>query len=574
MSVHDWLYDISRHVWPYAANHLWQTTVACCLAMVAIFFLKRESARARYAVWVIISLKFALPSAVLVALFGLNGFRLKSFAAQTGPVENSGPVWSGFFDIADLPTNGQTGQTHSEIYCLLTVLWLVGFACVLTRWLRKRAAFSHLLHSSRVIAMDRESAALRRVTSWLRARSDIELIVAPEIVEPGVWRIFRPAIVLPENMAGQLSDPELESVLMHEVIHIQRRDNLVASLQMILCAIFWFHPLIWIIDRKMLSDREQACDQEVCRLGGQSAVYAASLLKVLRFCIGFRMAGVSSAVGSNLKRRIEEIMGNEVEKKSAPGQRAFVVTVALAIMVFSVATGVMSRDRFFAEQASKKQEGIKGGVQGSVPGRVPARLLSGAGGAIVGDSGIASDGTQDHSRFEITMQSENVNVNEELKNAAEISLPFDNNDQPPVIITEARMKAVKASSVYRKHGNDPVYWGDLYAVDASLTLVNNSSQRVKRVWLVFSCDKAGPVGQPTAHLLMEPGTTIQIEHREWRGLGDPSSFSVKVGEVLFEDGDRWPEYLPAGTVVTPPPPPPPPPIELKRGRSLIRPPRQ
>jgi beta-lactamase regulating signal transducer with metallopeptidase domain len=136
-------------------------------------------------------------------------------------------------------------------------------------------------------------------------------------------------------MSGQLSDPELESVLMHEVIHIQRRDNLVASLQMILCSVFWFHPLIWIIDRKMLSDREQACDREVCLLGGQSAVYAASLLKVLRFCVGFRMAGVSSAVGSNLKRRIEAIMGNKVETRYAPRHRAFVVTIALAVIVRS-----------------------------------------------------------------------------------------------------------------------------------------------------------------------------------------------------------------------------------------------
>ena len=248
MSFHDWLYDISRSVWPGAANHLWQTTLACGLAMVAIFCLNRESARARYALWMIISLKFALPSTLLVALFGLNGLRLNSYAEQTGPVQPSGPIGIRFFDIAGLPTNAQPGQTHSEIYCLLTVVWLAGFGFVMTRWLRKRAEFSHLLRSSRIVAMDRESAALRRVTGWLRARDDIELIVAPETVDPGVWRIFRPVIILPENMSGELSEPELEAVLMHEVIHIQRRDNLVASLQMILCSIFWFHPLIWLVD--------------------------------------------------------------------------------------------------------------------------------------------------------------------------------------------------------------------------------------------------------------------------------------------------------------------------------------
>jgi beta-lactamase regulating signal transducer with metallopeptidase domain len=561
MSFHDWLYDLSRSAWPGAANHLWQTTLACGLAMVAIFFLNRESARARYAVWIIISLKFVLPSTLLVALFGLNEIRLDSYAELTGPVQDSRPLGIGFFDITDLPTNGLPGQTHSEIYCLLTVVWLAGFVFVLTRWLRKQAEFSHLLRSSRVVAMDRESAALRRVTGWLRARSDIELIVGPETVAPGVWRIFRPAIVLPQNMSGHFSDPELESVLMHEVIHIQRRDNLLASLHMILCSVFWFHPLIWIVDRKMLSDREKACDQEVCRLGGQSAVYATSLLKVLRFCMGFRMAGVSSAGGSNLKRRIEEIMDNEVEKKSVPRQRVFVVTVALAITVFSVAAGVTSRDRLFAEQASDKREGSKGSVRGG-PGGVPAGSLNGAGGGLVGVSGMAVDGTA----FNLTIETRTLseNVGEDLKNALEISLPFDNDDEQPVIITEARMKTVKASSIYKKEGNDMVYWTDQYAVAASLTLVNNSSKRVKRVHLVFSCDHAGPVGIATDPLDMQPGATIQIAQRDWGGLGDPSSFSVRVGEVDFEDGHRWPVFRPDETDVTPLPPPPPP-IERRRG---------
>jgi hypothetical protein len=158
MSFHDWLYDISRNLWPSAANHLWQTSLVCGLAMVAILFLNRESARARYAVWMIISLKFALPSTLLVAIFGLNGMRLYPVAEHTGLVQDSGPIGIGFFDIAVLPTNGHPGQTHSEIYCLLTVVWLAGFAFVLTRWLLKRAGF-HICYARRVVPMDRESAA-------------------------------------------------------------------------------------------------------------------------------------------------------------------------------------------------------------------------------------------------------------------------------------------------------------------------------------------------------------------------------------------------------------------------------
>ena len=59
-------------------------------------------------------------------------------------------------------------------------------------------------------------------------------------------------------------------------------------------------------------------------------------------------------------------MGNELEKRYAPRQRAFVVTVALAVIVFSVAAGVMSRDRLFAEQGSNKWECILPGLDCAV----------------------------------------------------------------------------------------------------------------------------------------------------------------------------------------------------------------
>jgi beta-lactamase regulating signal transducer with metallopeptidase domain len=553
MSFHDSLYRISSEAWPFAANHLWQSTLAGLLAMAAIVFLNKESARARYALWVLISLKFALPSAVLVAILGLNGMTLELFAAETSSARSSHTTGIGLFDIAGLTAHGQADLGHSEIYCLLSLVWLAGFLLVLTRWLQKRIEFSGLLRSSRVSPTDRELAALRLVTGWLRVRTDIELIVASEIGEPAAWRVFRPAIVLPENISGQLSDAELESVLMHEIIHIQRRDNLVANLQMLLCSIFWFHPLIWISDRKIHSERERACDQEVCLLGAQPAVYAASLLKVLRFCIGLRMAGVSNAIDSNLKRRIREIMNNQVEKRAFPLHRAFVVAVALAIVVFSVAAGVMSRDRVFLERGNKGQERIEGGDQGAAVRAGPLR----GGGTTVGGSGA-----QDN--FSVVMKMQSETVQEDLKNAADISLPFDNDDQSPVLITEAQMKAVRDSSVYKRQGDNLVYWAELYVVNASITLFNNSSRRVKNISLVFSCGEAGSVGYPT-ELRIEPGATVKLAQTRWSGLGDPSSFSLKVGEVLFEDGDRWPKFLPNGTPTTAPLPPPPPPKQDKVG---------
>jgi TonB family protein len=418
------------------------------------------------------------------------------------------------------------------------------------------------MRSGRAAESGRERAALRRVKSWLAVRRDIDLVLAPGIIEPGVWRIFRPVIVLPENISDHLSERELESVIMHELIHIERRDNLTATLQMILCAVFWFHPLVWMIDRKMLADRERACDEEVCRLGGQSGVYAASLLKVLQLCIGLKMAGVSSAAGSNLRRRIEEIMHNDTEKKSSAMHHALVGLLAFAVIAFTLASGLMSRDRVLAEQKVKERSSsVQGGVTGGVPGGVP-------GGVIDGVFGIAAVETQSGSVYRGEWQVRDLI--DELKQAPDIPLQFDNDHQPPVTITEARMKAVRNLSVYKKQGEEWLPVADLYAVKPILLLTNNSAQRVSGYTLEFS----GEDGSRSLHYTkaispIEPNASFSIGE-DWKRFislyGDPSSFSVKVVRVLFDDGDSWGKMLP------PPPPPPPPPPVYSSGRDVPPPP--
>src|SRR5438552_651971 len=79
-----------------------------------------------------------------------------------------------------------------------------------------------------------------------------------------------------------LRPPQLEAVLAHELCHVRRRDNLVASIHMIVEAIFWFHPLVWWIGAKLVEERERACDEEVLRLGSEPRVYAEGIVNVCK----------------------------------------------------------------------------------------------------------------------------------------------------------------------------------------------------------------------------------------------------------------------------------------------------
>ena len=196
-----------------------------------------------------------------------------------------------------------------QIYLALTVVWLAGSLAILLLWGIRRRRFARSLRLGQTIQHGREWEALMRARRSLRLKRNVGLVISPLKIEPAVWRVWRPTVVLPDSIASHLDDDELEAIMLHELVHIQRRDNLIGNLQLALCALLWFHPLVWFISRKLFDEREQACDERVMEVCRAPEAYASSILKVVRFCFGWRVAGViGAASGSNLRRRIENIM--------------------------------------------------------------------------------------------------------------------------------------------------------------------------------------------------------------------------------------------------------------------------
>ena len=116
-----------------------------------------------------------------------------------------------------------------------------------------------------------------------RLPRSVPLLPSRSSMEPGVFGIIRPVLLWPEGIARHMDDAHLESVLAHEVCHVQRRDNLTSAIHMLVEAIFWFHPLVWWMGARLEEERERACDEEVLQLGNPPQVYAESILKTCEF---------------------------------------------------------------------------------------------------------------------------------------------------------------------------------------------------------------------------------------------------------------------------------------------------
>jgi beta-lactamase regulating signal transducer with metallopeptidase domain len=153
---------------------------------------------------------------------------------------------------------------ESRISAVLLGIWICGFAVVLFSWLVQWRRIRTAVRTASPLALD---IPLKAMSSKLP-------------LEPGVFGIFRPVLLMPEGILERLSPAQLQAVLAHELCHVGRRDNLAAAFHMTVEAVFWFHPLVWWIGSRLVEERERACDEEVLSGAGEPEVYAEGILNV------------------------------------------------------------------------------------------------------------------------------------------------------------------------------------------------------------------------------------------------------------------------------------------------------
>lgn len=200
---------------------------------------------------------------------------------------------------------------------------------------------------------------------------------SPAIIEPGVFGIRRPVLLLPEGIKKHLTAPQLEAIVAHELSHVRRHDNLAALLHMVVETLFWFHPLVWWLGSRLMEERERACDEDVLRSGSEPQVYAEGILKICELYLASQLPCVSGVTGANLKERIEEIMSNRAVSSLNLGKRLTLATAgaaALAVPIFFGAfvapsqTSAQSQEAFDVASVKVNLTGSRGGYPGLAPG--------------------------------------------------------------------------------------------------------------------------------------------------------------------------------------------------------------
>ncbi|MBV9620722.1 MAG: M56 family metallopeptidase [Gammaproteobacteria bacterium] len=226
-----------EHVAPFV--YYLEVHVLCasllCLATWALTSIKGGSATWKYWMWVVTSVNFVVP---LAGFFNGFGSSHVSWATQLGTLADVGIGIS------------RSAGGGLAFLCV----WLCGALFMFTRLLVH-------LHRDRG-----ESPAIVRsgpTRTWPLLADGVPVTFSTAAQCPSVGGLLRPHISLPLGVDGLLTRNELDAVLMHEVTHARRRDNLIGLVHEIALCGLWFHPLVWLTGSRLAMFRELSCDDSV-----------------------------------------------------------------------------------------------------------------------------------------------------------------------------------------------------------------------------------------------------------------------------------------------------------------------
>jgi bla regulator protein BlaR1 len=320
--------------------HLVQSTLFAGAAWLLVLSMRRNRARARYAIWLTASLKFLVPFALLVSA----GAHLRWRVAPAIPtraktfVRHQADTTAGTAIAPYLRIPATRNELITPLAPYLFAVWFSGCAFILTR---------RSIEWRRIATLANKATPFPRRQRW----TAFSIMACNESLEPGVFGIVNPVLLLPANIEDRLTPAQLNAVIAHELFHVERRDNLTASLHVLVEAIFWFHPLVWWIGARLVEERERACDEAVIESGNEAYAYAEGILNVCKYYVQSPSLCVAGVTGSNLRNRIEQIMSRHKTQNLRTGKKLSVAFAAIAVVVTPLFIGVINGKRLLAQPA-------------------------------------------------------------------------------------------------------------------------------------------------------------------------------------------------------------------------------
>jgi beta-lactamase regulating signal transducer with metallopeptidase domain/thiol-disulfide isomerase/thioredoxin len=241
--------------------------------------------------------------------------------------------------------------------------------------LRSLLALRRTLHRTTEVPDGELQRRFVRLSEQLGLRRLPRLLLSHEPCGPAAFGVLRPVVVLPETVAW-LDASALDAILAHELAHHRRHDLWINWVQLALTVVWWFNPVLWVLNRQIRKVREDCCDDLLLTRNlttGQA--YCDTLLSAASQLTGRTTAGISLGFGDPLHplgRRFERIMDHSLRR--AP-RLSLAGMLFLAVLASIVLPGLRRSDGDEPIRSTKRGEPSASKAAADAKGAAPTATL-------------------------------------------------------------------------------------------------------------------------------------------------------------------------------------------------------
>jgi beta-lactamase regulating signal transducer with metallopeptidase domain len=314
-------------------HFLWQGALLAMLAGALMLAFRKPAARYLIGVGAM---------ALMFLSFGVTFTLLSSTSAETELLATRAPA-AALVSPLETPVGfhlrsveQQAAMDSQREFLWLAQGWMAGVFVLALRLAFGLLVIEYLRRRNLIALPETLVARFRALQDRLGIRRMIRYRESSLVDAPAVLGFFRPIVLIPMRALTGLSPEQLEAVIAHELGHIKRFDVAVNFFQVIAETLFFFHPAVWWLNRRIRADREDCCDDIAVNAAGERLGYARALATMAGWRATPRLA--MAATGGPLSARVARLLG---AREHTRGRTAGVVAIAL-FLAASVAASAIS----------------------------------------------------------------------------------------------------------------------------------------------------------------------------------------------------------------------------------------
>lgn len=348
-----------------------KVTVLLALGWGVTRLMRRASAASRHAVWAAVCVAaIVLPVALLVTPAlpvtwwpDWMGSTTRALPEATRQVVDASAV------MASGAAQSESASGWVTLWAVAVALWVLGSVVVGLRIAGGYRRVSRLAQRAAPMQDARVHGRASVIVGWLGV-PHVRLMDTGVESMPAVCGVRTPMVLLPSS-AALWSDERLDSVLVHECAHVQRRDAMWLCLAQAALTVWWWHPLMWLAVREMGVEREHASDDVVLAFGARASDYATDLVEMVEECDSASIdaaAAVAMARRTQLEGRVMAILNPDVNRN---GRTRLATAVAVALVVgMAPLAALRAGAADMLEAATPQQGAVRAGREAQTPIRI------------------------------------------------------------------------------------------------------------------------------------------------------------------------------------------------------------